>query len=110
MSLETVRKLLNVNSDVEATIYAMVSNRLDKKLSVGLADTTQALIDLEYIIDEVTIKRFNRVGSEGMESESVEGHSIKFNSTDDFLEFETDIANYIASQAEPTTKGVVRFL
>jgi len=33
---------------------------------------------LEYIIEEITIRRYNRLGTEGMQSESVEGHSITF--------------------------------
>lgn len=42
--------------------------------------------DLAWILTEVTIKRFNRIGSEGMASESVEGHSVTFEA-DDFAEY-----------------------
>ncbi len=46
--------------------------------------------ELKWIVDEVTIQRFNRLGSEGMTSESVNGHSVSF-ASDDFAEFQTVI-------------------
>lgn len=48
---------------------------------------------LAWILDEVIIRRFNRIGSEGYQSQSVEGHSVTF-STDDFSEFLTDISGF----------------
>ena len=33
---------------------------------------------LEYIVEEIVVRRYNRLGTEGMQSESVEGHSITF--------------------------------
>ena len=37
---------------------------------------------LEYIIEEVSVKRFNRVGAEGMTQESVDGRSNTFQNND----------------------------
>lgn len=48
---------------------------------------------LAWILDEVIVRRFNRIGSEGYQSQSVEGHSITF-STDDFSEFLVDISGF----------------
>lgn len=36
---------------------------------------------LEYIVEEVAVKRFNRVGAEGMSQESVDGVLIRFKQT-----------------------------
>src|SRR5690625_1916986 len=33
---------------------------------------------LNFIIEEIVIRRFNRIGTEGMKSESVEGHRVDF--------------------------------
>jgi len=63
---------------------------------------------LDYIIREVSIRRFNRIGSEGMASHTVEGESISF-SDSDFGGFEDDIQAYLDTQKE-STKGRVRFL
>ena len=45
---------------------------------------------LEYIVTEVIIKRFNRIGAEGMSNHSLEGTSMTFNS-DDFKEYDSVI-------------------
>lgn len=38
--------------------------------------------ELDFIIVEVMVKRFNRLGSEGMASQSVEGLSMSFEQSD----------------------------
>jgi hypothetical protein len=63
---------------------------------------------LDYIILDVCIRRFNRIGSEGMESHTVEGESITF-SDSDFAGFEDDIQAYLDTQKE-SARGRVRFL
>lgn len=63
---------------------------------------------LDYIIREVAIVRFNRIGSEGMTNHSVEGESITFGA-DDFAGYENDIQAFLESQKE-SAKGRLRFL
>lgn len=64
--------------------------------------------ELQYIILEVAIKRFNKIGSEGFENHSVEGESFSF-SNKDFKEYEADIQSWLDSQKE-VEKGKVRFI
>lgn len=90
----------------------------DKKLNLIIANTTSRLKlllggieppeDLQHIILEVAIIRFNRIGSEGMASHSVEGESQNY-SEDDFAPFADEIQAYLDSQKE-STRGKVRFL
>lgn len=49
--------------------------------------------NFKWIIDEITIKRFNRLGSEGFSSESINGHSVNFDS-DDFADYREEIAAF----------------
>ena len=63
---------------------------------------------LEYIIREVSIRRYNRIGSEGMASHAIEGESITFTDSD-FAGFEDDIQAFLDTQKE-STRGRVRFL
>jgi hypothetical protein len=63
---------------------------------------------LNYIITEVAVRRFNRIGSEGMESHTVEGESVTF-SASDFVGFEDDIQAYLNTQKE-NARGRVRFI
>jgi hypothetical protein len=64
--------------------------------------------ELKHIIVEVSIKRFNRIGSEGMSSISVEGESNSYNSND-FDEFANEIQEYLDSKKD-YEKGRLRFL
>ena len=84
-------------------IIGMVTARL--RLLLGDIDPPQ---ELDYIIREVTVMRFNRIGSEGMASHSVEGESLQF-TDDDFAAYRDDISDWLARHGTGT-KGKLRFL
>ena len=63
---------------------------------------------LDYVIREVAIVRYNRMGSEGMASHTVEGESQNFTDSD-FTGFMDDIQAYLDTQ-KSSTRGRVRFL
>lgn len=64
--------------------------------------------DLLYIVTEVSVIRFNRIGSEGISSHSVEGESMTF-TDNDFSGYMDDIQAYLAQQKNAQS-GKVRFL
>ena len=64
--------------------------------------------DLNYIITDVAVIRFNRIGSEGLSSHTVEGESLSF-SDDDFAGYREDIQTYLDNQKK-SKRGKVRFL
>lgn len=64
--------------------------------------------ELDYIILDVTVARYNRIGSEGLSSHTVEGESQSF-SEDDFAAYREDIQAWLNMQTE-AKKGKVRFL
>lgn len=90
----------------------------DSKLNLILSGTRsrlKALLggqdppeSLGYIITDVAVIRFNKIGSEGLSSHSVEGESLSF-SDDDFAGYREDIQTYLDSQEE-AKRGRVRFL
>lgn len=90
----------------------------DSRLNLILSSTTsrlKALLggldppnELGYIITDVAVVRYNRIGSEGLSSHSVEGESLSF-SDDDFAGYREDIQTYLDNQKE-AKKGRVRFL
>ena len=73
--LNDVKLLLGLQTDDEKleTIVRLTEGRLKALLSVKIIPD-----ELEYIITEVSIKRFNRIGSEGVQTHSVEGESMSF--------------------------------
>lgn len=104
-------------------IYDAINKRLSAKLSRSFVSqghdekvietmVSEGLTDLEYVVDEVTLARWNIVGSEHMKSEDVEGHKVVFLNDDVFKPFEDEIAGYIEEHSLDNTSGlnVVRFL
>lgn len=63
---------------------------------------------LAYIVTEVVVARYNRIGSEGAASHGVFGETMQW-SDDDFTPYQKDIDAYRLSQAAEQ-KGKVRFL
>ena len=106
MSLNYVKQLTGDNPQVEA-IYNAIAERLLIRL-----DETEIPLSLEYVVDEATILRFNRVGSEGMKSESVEGHSVTYDMSDVLDPYESAINDYLEGLKpdDGRKKGVVYFL
>ena len=98
--LKTLKSLLEIApEDVD----------LDEKLNYLLTAASQRLkvllggieppAELEYIIVDVAAARFNRLGSEGLTSHSVEGESQSF-SSNDFDGFAADIQAFLDTQKE----------
>ena len=68
----------------------------------------KTLLDVEeYIVTEVSIVRYNKIGSEGVTSHSVEGETMSF-SDNDFKGYSNDIEVWKNKKNE--VKGVVKFL
>ena len=64
--------------------------------------------ELEHVIVEVAVIRFNRIGSEGMSSHSVAGESTSYNEND-FSAYMDEIQAYLDS-VDGVKRGRVRFL
>src|SRR5699024_7246004 len=84
--LERIKKVLgiedNQQDDVLDILISNVRSNLKAKLVKDIPES------LEFIVEEIAIRRFNRIGTEGMQSEYVEGHSIRF------YDFEKEFASY----------------
>lgn len=83
-------------------IIATTSARL--KILLGGVDPPESM---SHIILEVSIMRFNRIGSEGLSGHSVEGESLQF-AESDFVGFSDEIQAFLEAQSE--SLGKVRFL
>lgn len=64
--------------------------------------------NMNHIILEVAIIRFNKLGSEGMGSHTVEGESLSF-TEDDFAPFSGEIQAFLNTHKD-SARGKVRFL
>lgn len=86
------------------TIMDITSDRLKVKLG-----TDEVPSQLSYIVTEASIIRFNRIGSEGLSSHTVEGEAQSF-SGDDFSPYESDIQAWIDENKGTSRRGRIRFI
>jgi hypothetical protein len=89
--LEKVKRLLglkdNEKDDLLTGIIGLVSDRL--KLKIGAKSVPE---ELEYVVVEVSVARFNRIGNEGMNSYSQTEESISYG--DIFADYEDEITEW----------------
>ena len=109
-ALEDVKILLDIPSDEEDAaldrkLNLIIENARRQVLSYlpsGIKEVPEALA---YIVTEMAVARFNRIGNEGMSAYSQEGESITYGS---------DISPYLTAiqtwNEKNSTKGRVRFL
>lgn len=107
--LNTIKGLIGIAPEETSldnkinTIIALTRARLKVKLG-----NIEPPAELDYIITEVALKRYNRIGSEGMTSHSVEGETMSFDDKD-FDAYSEDIQTYLNSRKDSKI-GKVRFL
>lgn len=100
-----IEKLINgTQAEQLAVIESMTRDRLT--ILLGGLDIPE---ELEYIVTEVSVKRFNRIGSEGATSHNVEGESLNWGDVDDFADYMDEINKYL-EDLDGATRGRVRFL
>lgn len=109
--LEKILILLGLDSPTQAmtdkleTIIGMTEQRLAFLLGQTVIPT-----ELSYIVIEVTIARFNRIGSEGVASHTVQGESLSW-TDDDFKPYMDDIQEWLNAQDDVnTTRGRIKFI
>ncbi|HBI63813.1 MAG TPA: hypothetical protein DDX51_01665 [Clostridiales bacterium] len=106
--LSQVKQLLGITGDELDAQLGVILSGAEQRLRLLLGGVDQVPDALRYILPEVTVVRFNRIGSEGMAAHSVEGESITF-SDDDFAGYLRDIEAYLDEQTG-ARRGRVRLL
>lgn len=107
--LQNLKLLLGIDPDdtsLDAKLLLIISTATSRlKILLGGIEPPESM---EHIIMEVAVIRFNRIGSEGLSSHTVEGESLSF-SDGDFSGFSGEIQAFLESQ-ESGTRGRLRFL
>ncbi|HFC9134923.1 TPA: phage head-tail connector protein [Enterococcus faecium] len=105
---DDVKKLLSGSTDDKLeVIERRTRERLASLLGVFVIPDS-----LEYIVFDVTNKRFNRIGQEGMTSYAQEGLSMAFPDSD-FSEYQNEIDEFKRKDQEELYKpkrGGVKFV
>ena len=106
--LDDVKTLLDIQeNDLVSKLNLIVKNAEKQVLSYLPSGTESVPAVLEYIVCEMAVARFNRIGNEGMSSYSQEGESITYG--DDISPYLPAIQAWNNMQTG-NTKGRMRFL
>ena len=108
MSLQDVKLLLGIKDNSRDDLLNLLIDNAQTQLLGRLQVVDEVPPSLEYIVPELVVRRYNRIGSEGMSSETVEGHSATYDDKD-LLAYEFEIDRFLNTIRKPKT-GIVRFV
>jgi hypothetical protein len=91
MLLNRIKTLLGV-PDNDELIYEITE--LTKSKILNYINEVELPLELEFVLVELTIQRYNRIGSEGIASESVDGKSVSYE--DVFENYKPYLDDYIS--------------
>ncbi|CDQ20858.1 Phage gp6-like head-tail connector protein [Halobacillus karajensis] len=97
---DNVKTVLGLQDNLQDNVIDIIIRNIESRLTVWFkqhTDLTTIPDELQFIVEEMAVNRFNRIGSEGMESESVEGRSVSFKE-DDFKPYLNILESYIPKQ------------
>lgn len=86
---QRIKTLLDIKDDLQDGTLDIIISNVSSHLKALLGKDVPE--KLNFIIEEISIRRFNRLGTEGMRSESVEGHNITFYDLKDEFEPYMDV-------------------
>ncbi len=107
MYLDSIKALLGPLGYKHEELIHRIAYMTEQRLKV-LISSEEVPYELSYIVVEVSVARFNRIGSEGLSSHNVEGEQMTW-SNDDFKPYMSDIERFLNAQKN-TTRGRVRFI
>ena len=91
MLLNRIKTLLGI-PDIDELIYEITE--LTKSKILNYINEVELPLELEFVLVELTIQRYNRIGSEGIASESVDGKSVSYE--DIFENYKPYLDDYIS--------------
>lgn len=108
--MSIVQEVLTLMNGTPEEKLPIIEKRTGERLNALLGSPDVFPTKLEYIISDVTIKRFNRIGSEGMRSQTQEGLSMTF-PDNDFKEYADEINAFREEQEKDkdNMRGLVVF-
>lgn len=107
---DDVKKLLGIEDDKQDDVLEVIIEHIESQIK-SMIDKDDVPDSLEFVVTEVAVRRFNRLGTEGMKSESVEGHSVTYyDAEDDFGPYMIYIDNERDDDDYKPGRGKVMFI
>ena len=96
MLLNRIKVLLGIsNNDNEELLNEIVE--LTKSKILNYINKSELPLELEFVLIELSIQRYNRIGSEGIASENVDGKSVSYEA--DFEGYKVYLDDYISKNS-----------
>ncbi|TYS87575.1 phage head-tail connector protein [Rossellomorea aquimaris] len=105
---DNVKIIVGIQDDLQDSQIDRLITNVEARLKVWLmqnAGLPGIPEELMFIVEELVVNRYNKIGSEGMKSESIEGRSVTF-TEDDFKPYHSILGTYIP---KTETSGKVMF-
>lgn len=94
MIIDRIKLLLGTTDNEEDVELLEEIVEITKSKILSYIKLSEIPKELEFVLVELAIKRFNRIGSEGFSSESVDGKSMSYEASE-FEGYEKYLDNYI---------------
>lgn len=105
--LDKIKRRLGITDDLQdELINDLIEDAQAHFMAITGADKIESKYD--YIIRDVVVLRYNRKGSEGMKSETVDGYSVTYE-TDDFKKYAWLFERDFGEDGTHREKGKVMF-
>lgn len=92
MELTDLKLMLQLKTDAQDDLLQLIISNTTSALNFKLG-TKEIPYELEFILLEVCVRRYNRLNNEGMTSYAQEGETITFNGND-FSDYAKDIDDW----------------
>lgn len=107
--LERIKTLLGIADNLQDELLNEIIKNVEGHLTYLLGKDVP--LNLRFIVIEISVMRFNRLGAEGMKSKLVEGHRTDYyEPKDDFQPYLSIIENEAEKDNEPPDRGKVMFI
>ena len=103
MIVSRMKVLLGItdNTDNEELLCEIVE--ITKSKILNYINRTKIPKELEFVLVELSIERYNRIGSEGLNSESSDGVSFTYNNNDMLDRYKEDLDRYSRNNLKSMT-------
>lgn len=104
-TLSNVKLQIGIEDDKQDDLLKLIISNVEKAMLGYLPGILEVPVELSYIVEEVSVARYYRRGSEGMKSKTIEGFSVSYDN-------EFDAYHHIFERYQPTnetTRGSVVF-
>lgn len=111
-TLERVKPLLGIHEDdfsQDSAIAILIQNVM-RMIILKIPKAGYIPEELLWIVDEATMKRYNKLGSEGLTTETNEGVQFIYNKDGLLDEYIPFIEDYLDEHPELRTKGKFRMM